>query len=194
MSRTESLSDTDTSTVAAAEADLDRLLAIEPSAEFAAKVRERIATRAPHRDWRWGRVVVPLAAAVVLIVAVTLRSGLGVHESGGPSAIPAHDDVVLSRPPHAARPPVVATLPATIAVHRAARAVVPRAVQEPQVIIDPSFAAAIRRLMTSPPPSLDPALTTVQTVAGEPAALSIGDALDVPELVLKPADQSGGQN
>ena len=43
MSRTEQMTEFDERAVAEAEADLERLLSIEPSPEFAAKVRARIA-------------------------------------------------------------------------------------------------------------------------------------------------------
>jgi hypothetical protein len=54
MSRTEQMTDFDEREVSAAEADLERLLAIEPSPEFAAKVRGRIAAEPPARRWMWG--------------------------------------------------------------------------------------------------------------------------------------------
>ncbi len=50
MSRTERMTEFDERVVAAAEADLDRLLSIEPSPEFAAKVRARIAAEPPPRS------------------------------------------------------------------------------------------------------------------------------------------------
>ena len=56
MSRTEQMTEFDERTVSEAEADLERLLSIEPSTEFAAKVRERIAAEPPVRRWNWGRL------------------------------------------------------------------------------------------------------------------------------------------
>jgi hypothetical protein len=195
MSGTKSLNDTDAGVVAAAEADLDRLLAVEPSAEFAAKVRARIAAGVPPRGWPWGRMVLTLATASALIIAFTLRDGLHVGESGGPMMTSPQQDPVPRSAPAVSGPPIAPNTTTVIPVRRSPRAGAPRVAAEPEIIIDPSFAEAIRRLALSAPyVSLDAtADSTSASISGEPAALSIADPLDVPELVLKPADQSGGQ-
>ena len=82
------------------EADLDREMAVEPSADFAARVRARIS--AADRDGGW-RFPWALAAAAVLTIAtgilfVTLRDA---PEETGPPALTAGHDVVLPAPERA---------------------------------------------------------------------------------------------
>ena len=70
------LSEFDERVVAAAEADLDRLLSLEPSPEFAARVLARISAGRTGR-WRragWAGVALASAAAVIVVgTAITLR-------------------------------------------------------------------------------------------------------------------------
>jgi len=199
MSRTQihdRLSDIDERVVADAEADLDRLLSLEPSPEFAAKVLARISAQHPARARRAGWVGLALASAAALVIvgALTLRTGSGVRDSVVTSTQPVHRDIALSGPtsdkggagsePEAPHP--VARSPETARVQ----------LDEPEVVIDPSLADAIRRLAvstrnvmldgTTPDGNLQPASDVpLSSVAVEP--------LTVPELVLKPADQNGGR-
>ncbi len=88
------------------EADLDREMAVEPSADFAARVRARIS--AADRDGGW-RFPWALAAAAVLTIATgilfaTLRDA---PEKTGPPALNAGHDVAL--PAQSVPDPVVAT-------------------------------------------------------------------------------------
>ena len=76
MSRTEPLNDLDERLVTEAEADLERLFTIEPSPEFAATVRARIAEERTNRGHRWGWIGLLAPVAAALIVGVLLRSGL----------------------------------------------------------------------------------------------------------------------
>lgn len=194
MSRTESLSDADARTVAAAEADLDRLLALEPSAEFTARVRSRIAEGRPSRHRYWAWLAVPIAAAAAVLVAVSLRNDAVPAEESVPRAATApHADIVLARPPRIEASVALRRRPPA-PIRTSTRLVAAPLAAEPEIIVDPSFAAAIRRMALSPPPPSDSTLINVEPVAaGEPQALSVGAPLDVPELVLKPADQDGGQ-
>ena len=67
--------------------------------------------------------------------------------------------------------------------------------RQPEIIIDPAITDAIRRL------ALAARNTTLDGSKGESiaapdsaaATLPIAEQLNVPELVLKPADQTGGQ-
>jgi len=194
MSRTERLTDSDERAVAAAEADLSRLLSVEPSADFAARVRARInESHEPRREW-WGWAGLALAAAAVLVVVLTSRTGPG---SSNVASTPAagHPDVVLnpapSRIPDA---PVAVVVPSP---HVTPRPLVQpaRHVEEPEVLIDPSVAAAIRRLAIAVSnASLDATRAeTLQIEVGNPSELVVSELPSIPELVLKPADQTGGQ-
>jgi len=201
MSRTrisDGLSELDEGVVAAAEADLDRLLALEPSPEFAARVLARISEEHTGRWRRAGWVGMALASAATLVIAFTLRSGSDARNRAPSFAKPPHQDVVLSVEPlemqagvsHAVTAPKGGR--ANRPVGRSLKTA-PLRVGEPEVLIDPSLAQAIRRLASSPrtipleepdasPPSRPEA--SVPSVVVEP--------LTVPELVLKPADQDGG--
>src|SRR3982751_4679612 len=81
MSRTEQMNDFDQRMVAAAEADLQQLLAIEPSPEFAARVRVRVHERreSPAKVWGWFGLATVTAAA--LAVAVVVRTPQSVPEA-----------------------------------------------------------------------------------------------------------------
>jgi hypothetical protein len=191
MSRTEQMTEFDERLVAEAEADLDRLLSIEPSPEFIAKVRARIAAEPPVRRWNWGRLLIPVAAAACLVLAVIYWNG---HDDEKPFATARHGDVALRD--ETPKEPLAPVSPGLIALNRPAvprAAVVPQ--REPEIIIDPSIAEAIRRL------AVGARNTTLDASRGESIAapdsasdsLPIAEQLNVPELVLKPADQTGGQ-
>jgi hypothetical protein len=66
-------------------------------------------------------------------------------------------------------------------------------VSEPEVLIDPSIAAAIRRFtIASRSSTLEADVPEVsEFVSVEPDALAVAEPLRVPELVLAPADQPG---
>ena len=210
MSRTrikDRLSDIDERVVADAEADLDRLLSLEPSPEFAARVLARI--KAPHaargQKAGWAGWALASAAALVIVAALTLRGGSSVRDDAVTLPQPAHPDIVLNAPTSdrggadsglGARHPVRFDEPeARHAVVRSLKTVPPR-LDEPEVVIDPSLADAIRRLAvstrnvlldgTAPDGSLQPA-------SDVPLSSVVVEPLTVPELVLKPADQNGGQ-
>ena len=192
MSRTEQMTEVDERVVAEAEAELDRLLSIEPSPEFAAKVRARIAAEPPAPSWSWVRLLVPVAAAAAVVIVLTLsnRSARGPEQ---PVATSRQNDIVLI----AAKPnEVLAVAPTTKAPDlrpQVRRATVVQ--RQPEIIIDPAITAAIQRL------AIAARHTTLDGSKGESIAapnaesdvLPVAEPLNVPELVLKPADPTGGQ-
>jgi hypothetical protein len=210
MSRTrikDRLSDIDERVVADAEADLDRLLSLEPSPEFAARVLARI--KAPHaaRGWRagwagWAGWALASAAALVIVAALALRSGSSVRDAAVTSPQPGHRDIVLgpdARSPVGGSPktaPLRTDEPeARHAVVRSLKTVPPR-LDQPEVVIDPSLADAIRRLAVSTRNVLLDGTTSdgnLQPASDVPLSSVVVEPLAVPELVLKPADQNGGQ-
>jgi hypothetical protein len=194
MSRTEQLTEFDKRMVTEAEADLARLLSIEPSPEFETKVRARIAAEPPARPWNWGRLLVPLAAAAALVLIVTLVTTPTARDAELPFATARHDDIVL--PAARANEAVADDVPVTTVAHN--RPTVRHAntpPPEPEIIIDPAISDAIRKL------ALAARNTTLDGSKGESIAapdsasetLPIPGELNVPELVLKPADETGGQ-
>jgi hypothetical protein len=196
MSRTpldDRLSDADARIVRAAEADLARLLSVEPSVEFTAAARARIATETPTRIWRSRRLVLALAAAPVLLLAFLLRGGLSVRDDVRPAVSPPHRDVVLRSTPHAGAALVDRQTPAVLPPHRTVRRPL-HVASAPEVIVDPSIAVAIRRLALAARSTVlaDAAARTPPRVTPEPDALPVAEPLIVPKLALTPADETGG--
>jgi hypothetical protein len=170
------------------ERELSQVLAIEPSADFAAKVRARIEQEPVRangwRRWMWA----PLAAAAIIVIVavmITRKPAVLPDGSAGLQAGRTGADVRLS-PPSAPPPAQIPTAPPTSfrRVYQTTRSV--RA-KEPEVLIDPSVARAVRRLAMGrpvlpevpPEPSLDP-------VVIEP--LRVPDVSEIGN-VRPPADQ-----
>ena len=184
------LSDIDERAVADAEADLDRLLALEPSPEFAAKVLARINAPQAARGRRLGWVGAALASAAALVIAFTLRSDEAEPDRAPSFAKPLQQDVVLSVEPSDMRDPIPLAITAPERGHTAQRIV------EPEILIDKSLADAIRRLAISTRNSLlDETAPSASAQLTSEASLPsvVVEPLTVPELVLKPADQNGGR-
>ena len=194
MSRTQTLSDADARAVAEAELELDRLLAVEPSAESTARVRARIAAVPPAPGWHWKHLILPLAGVAMLAVFLGLQNAGTGRESGEQAAAPPHHDIVLESAPPEGVAPVVPDAAVTRQRGRHVRGAVVRRPTSPEIVIDPAFAAAIRRLARSDAlTSIDATSADQMPEIGQPAALSVAEPLNVPELVLHAAGQSGGQ-
>ena len=196
MSRTERLTDSDERVVAAAEADLSRLLSVDPSVDFAARVRARISeSPEPRRQW-WGWAGLAFASAVVLVVVLTSRIGTAPSNVASTPAS-RHPDIVLIGPAAATHDATAAVVVQTphMAASRPLALPARHVVEEPEVLIDPSVAAAIRRLAIAVRnTSLDAkTVETLQIEVGNPSELVVSELPSIPELVLKPADQTGGK-
>ena len=215
MSRTRAndrLSEIDERAVAAAEADLNRLLAIEPSPEFAAKVRARIREPQKARGWSTGWLGLALASAAALFVAMGDPAGWRVPKS---APVPVETTVTSVGRGLKAAPPTagLATAPTAVTVETAptavARKTAPTAVAlktapdptgrnrsgQPVVLIDPSLGQAIRRLSLSTANlALDPTMPdgSAAPAFDAPVPSVVVEPLEVPELVLKPADRTSG--
>jgi hypothetical protein len=188
------LSGGDARIVRAAEADLARLLSVEPSVEFAAAARARIAAEAPTRAWRSRRIVLTLGAALALLLAFSLRGGLSVRENVSPTGSPPHQDVIPRSTPHVGAPLVDRQTPPVAPYRRTVRRAPPRVASAPEVIVDPSIAVAIRRLALAARNTVldDAAVGTPPRTTPEPDALPVAEPLIVPKLALTPADETGG--
>lgn len=138
--------------------ELSELLAVEPSPDFAAKVRTRI-EREPEPAlgwWYWAGA----AAAAAVVIAVAFGT-LAPRTPAVQAPLTASRDVHL--PPQVDRvaPAPVAVTPSRH-VARARRA--ETLARAPEVLVDPTLAAAVRRLTTQQrvlpevprEPSLDP--------------------------------------
>jgi hypothetical protein len=192
MSRTrfdESLSDIDARLVAEAEADLDRLLAVEPSAEFVARVRVAISNHKVERNWAaWIKVALAAAAIVVVAAAIALRQDNPAVD-GSLVVAPRMPDTVLAAP-LAVVPPVTTSTQVGRVRLRPVRQVV-----EPEIVIDGSLGEAIRRLAAQTRGKVaDPEAFEVAAPSPSASQLSVPsvilDPLNVPELVLTPADSA----
>ena len=156
--------------------ELSELLAVQPSPDFAAKVRLRVEQQpAQSFVWRWwvsGAVVA--AIVVVIAVAAELRSTPSVMP-----AVEARADVNLPvpSPPRRNVGERAPTIPPRAAV---VRGVSPRT--EPETLVDPSLAAAVRRLASDQRvlPEI-PAEASLDSVVVEP--------LKVPEIADSGAKQ-----
>jgi hypothetical protein len=196
MSRTRTndrLSEIDERVVAAAEADLSRLLSIEPSPEFAAKVRARISEPQAARGWSAGWLGLALASGAALVIALS-----GLVGWRGLQTLPLPVD-----PPVASVGPSLKTAPPPVepVMHRLKTVPLTAAPlltegnrpASPEVLIDPSLAQAIRRLANSSGPiPLEGPQTSPPLISDAPVPSVVVEPLTVPELKLKPADQTSG--
>jgi hypothetical protein len=146
MSREYALTDEEQRLMDAIEADLDREMAVEPSPDFAARVRARIGAADRDRGWSvpWG-----LAAAAVLALAtgilIATRPGQPA-EMHSPMIVAGHD--VALPAPRVPVPIAATTRPAQARLVRippAAAATAPAV--EPEVLVPPEFRLAIGRVM-----------------------------------------------
>jgi hypothetical protein len=145
--------------MSAVDRELSQLLAVEPSPEFAARVRTRIEQQPARRFAWWPWAGASLAAAAVIVAAVVIGAQTA-PAVVAPASVPA--DIHLSSGEVALQPRTpVHAIPVVTPVARAQRAV---RSEGPEIVIDPSLAAAIRRLASEQPllpevprePSLDP--------------------------------------
>ena len=148
------------------ERELSQLLAVSPSPEFAARVRARLEQQ-PARAlvWRpWLLASGAVVAAVLVAIVVIGRRSVPIQ----PAEVRAHADLALPLETHAgpaagssATPRGVQHAPGGEPVRQRRRPVIAR---DPEVLIDPALARAVRRLAMEQPvlpeipagPSLDP--------------------------------------
>jgi hypothetical protein len=184
MSRTrinDRLSEFDERVVAAAEADLDRLLALDPSPDFAARVLARISEARADRRWRasWFAVALASTAAVIAVgTAITLRQHMPVVDVRMVS-LPVRPDTILP-----AGPLVIAPMVAARHVAPAPSPAEPRAA-EPEVLVSDERRLAIARLLASASAgTLDPRLFSKTASAPEEDVRTDVAPLIVEELLI----------
>lgn len=193
MSRTEPLNEVDARAVSAAEADLMRLLSIEPSPGFTATVRARIAEEAPQ-PWWGGRRIGMLATVAAAVLVVVILRGSHTNDERSPLAIPTRPDIVLNTEKNKPATPIVSAAAVMSGQRRQVRRA-PDPAQQTEIVIDPAIREAIRRLaIASRYTALDGSKgDSLEVPNSEYETLPIARPLDVPELTLGPADQTGGQ-
>lgn len=143
--------------------ELSAAMQVEPSPEFAARVRARVATEAPVAEWRMPRpafAAMALAALVVIMVRVW----------------PYAPDSRASRAPVlSARPSAIAELPRAVSPLSPSIAPIdaPKSSTGSNVIVSRSEMLALQRLFSG---------TTVIPAAAEAAA----EELSIPEIAIDP--------
>lgn len=183
---------------AALDRELQAILDVDPSPEFAARVRARIAE--PRRSAWWppafalGAVV---AAAALLIAVVVLRSlPRGTRSEIAPLAARALASATVETPDLLARRSSVRVPPESAQRSADAR---PRAAtaqtiaaREPEILVDPREAAAIRAVIARARGGridLAPVLR-----ASTPAAMDLGPVVDIaiPAITIDPIAPAPG--
>ena len=193
MSRTEPMTELEESLVAEAEADLQQLLSIEPSPDFAAKVRARVHERHERRAMRWGWIGFAITAAAALILVAVLRTADSASGTQDVEVVRLPDTPLTASVPmdHGSTP--VTTAAHYAAVHKPSTNTVETGAS-PEVIIDPAMTSAIQRLAAGARNTiLDGSNGESIAADAHAGALPVAEPLKVPELVLSPADPNGGQ-
>jgi hypothetical protein len=148
-------------TDAALEREIERALTVDPSPEFLARVRARVATEVVSPRWliRWELVTAGIALASVLVVMMMFRPSQerGGNGAAGENAPPA---TLVDRTPRITTPPASTeepsnsfpvAVPTTPALGRSvtdrAPANTPDDVTIPEVVIAPQETAGLRSLM-----------------------------------------------
>ncbi len=191
MSRTERLTDIDERVVAAAESDLNRLLSVEPSADFAARVRSHIHESGVSHSTRWGWIGLALASTAAIILAVVVLRPAATDRV----QIVRSPDITLGTPiSPAENVPSATTTPKPVAKHTPVLGMKDVEASS-EVIVDAAMTDAIRRMARSLR-NTSPDATVAEQLRVDHAdatPLAVPEPLTVPELLLKPAEQTGGQ-
>jgi len=145
--------------------ELRAALNVEPSPEFVARVRTRIANQPQPRGWRIWWLAAPAAAALVVMVAALIlsRPATVVDSRGLP--------LLESRTLPAVMAPNIAA--PRLQVYEPATPQVARAKPESEVVIDRAEANALRRLVFGPPLNIDQPYVGTTLAAIEITPLSI---------------------
>jgi hypothetical protein len=143
--------------------ELRTALDVEPSPEFVARVRTRIATEPPPRGARIWLLLAPAAALAAVVLAALLSRPATVVEPAAPPLLGSQ-----TLPPVSAASVVSPTLQSNAPVVNVAR-VKP----ESEVVIDRAEANALRRLVFGPPLNIDQPYLGTTLAAIEITPLSI---------------------
>jgi hypothetical protein len=125
------------------------MLDVEPRADLRARVIERI--QRPHRVFNWTWVIVPIAAAAVLVLAIVLR------KPAEPRATRPRTDIVLNAP-RTSKPVKIAHRdepgrpPSRVASPRERRATAAIAAADTDVNTRPAAEFAVVDALAPPPP------------------------------------------
>jgi hypothetical protein len=161
--------------------ELRTLLAAEPSPDFVARTRARIAEEPAPAWWRWSWTLAAVAAVFVAAVAGAVLARFGAAPVGLPTPVLAARTIV-----EASGALVVPFVPSrllrtTVAsgVSRTSPRADTRAEAEPEVLIDPREARALRRLLNGIrrheiDPSIVPDMPDLSAFAIDNSAPAVG--------------------
>lgn len=160
--------------------ELALLLAIDPSPEFAAKVRACISAEpaAGSRAWVWAGGVV-IAATIVFATALATKHQPSANGLSTSAPVARPDTVLSTKSANVVPPSAVPRRP----VSTPARARHPQLQQvaqsaQPEVLIDPALAEAVRRLAAEQPALPDiPPEPSLEPVVVEPLKV-----LEIPDI------------
>jgi hypothetical protein len=145
----------DTELDGAIEREIQELLAVEPSSEFVPAMRRRLANEPAPSEWRFGRTFMLAGAMTAVIVAAVVFSRPGPAlldqpQSAGAvsSAVPAPIHAAVTQAQTAVSAPVAETSHPTARRHPRNPIMALNKSAEPEVLVSPGEAAALRRLFT----------------------------------------------
>lgn len=171
--------------------ELERALAVDPSPEFAARVRIRVANAPMAKAWwslRWQYVAA--AACVCAAVAVVLVMGARPRRTDVPAVVaaaPAHTAVAAGTS-HRESPTAIAEAPrvdVVSAVRRTTRSAVKSGDDLPEVIVPPGGEQAIRMFAAAAWARRVP-VAAAATTAEDPLQIA---PVDIPPLDIEPLPQ-----
>jgi hypothetical protein len=145
--------------------ELRAALNVEPSPEFVARVRTRIANQPTPRGWRIWWLVAPAAAAAAVMLAALFVSRPATVIDSQAAPLLGSRTLPLVTAPNIATP--------KLQVHEPVATQVARAKPESDVVVDRAEANALRRLVFGPPLNIDQPYVGTTLAAIEIAPLSI---------------------
>jgi len=181
---------------AALDRELRRALSVEPSPEFVARVRMRIASEPARMPWRAPWLFAAIAVAAAIIAAIVVQRG-----SGGPSlgeatpllaarAVTPSAGALPAVGSHKALPDVVSAFRRTVSGPAEAGHYVRR---DPEILFDPRESAALRALISgvrSGRLDLTPVLRASTTTAMD---LPLTQDIDIPVITIEPLAPFGAE-
>lgn len=166
-------------------------LKVEPSPEFLARVRTRIANERAPSAWRrsWTVAAAGAMAAAIVIAVVVSRPVPPIDRQPGPLT---PGSIASSTPAPASTSVAQAFRPAIAG--RSAKAFARRASAEPEILIDPAETRALRGLMTGVRDGRVNLEAVQNSVAPQPMTLEpVGDIVIAPLTIEPIAPRSGAE-
>lgn len=177
-------------------------LKVDPSPEFLARVRTRIAKEPAPSSWRWSWTFAAAAAmAAAVVVAVVLPRPQEVKPAvpqpriaQGPA--PVVSGTMAAAPTTSVKPATRRPGPLGPGVSNAFRVAVPkgRALHpDAEILLDPAETRALRRFIAGVREGRVDLAAVQQSVTYEPMALGPVADIEIPPIIIDPLTPPGGQ-